>query len=405
MRAWLRGLLHLGIDERVPAREVKRITVTNAIALIAVAQLIPLAGLAIVAGLRIVVYWILGCSLAFLTVLGVSATGRVLAARVWLAVVSAVGIVGACLLLGPAMQTEVYLLVAVSATWYVWSSARHAALVTLLFVASYAVLLLLYANVGPIDPPPAALARLVKVGIFAGVMFALVGIVAWSHRQTTVTDRKLDHEHARSERLLRNVLPDRIAERLKDGPIAVADRFDDVTVLFADLVGFTPLSVTLAPERMVELLNQVFTRFDELAARHGVEKIKTIGDAYMVVSGLPELRADHAEAAARMALDLRAAIAEISRATGHKLELRIGLCSGPAVAGVIGIQKFAYDLWGDTVNTAARMESQGTPGQIQVSESTYRLLRERYAFEDRGVIDVKGKGPMRTYFLQARSAP
>jgi adenylate cyclase len=399
MRAQLRRLLRVGLDERVPAREAKHVILTNAITLIAVVQLVPLAGLALAAGLRLVVYWILSCSLAFLTVLAVSATGRVLAARAWFAVVSAVGIVGACVLLGPEMHAEVYLLVAVTATWYVWASARHAILITVLFLASYVVLLVLYDNFGALDPPPAALARFLRVALFAGVTFALLGIVGWSHWQTTLTDRKLDDEHARSERLLRNVLPDRIAERLKDGPIALADRFEDVTVLFADIVGFTPLSATLAPERVVELLNQVFTRFDELAARHQVEKIKTIGDAYMVVAGLPEPRTDHAEAAAQLALDLGVAIADLSRSTGHTLQIRIGLCSGPAVAGVIGLQKFAYDLWGDTVNTAARMESHGAPGEIHVTESTWRLLRERYTFVDRGMIDVKGKGLMRTYFL------
>jgi class 3 adenylate cyclase len=385
----------------VPAREANHVILTNTITLIGVAHLIPLAGFAFVAGLHVVVFWILGLSLAYLSVLGVSATGRLLTARAWLAVVSAVGIVGASVLLGPEMQIESYLLVAVSATWIVWSSARHAILVTLFFAASYVVLLVLYAHVAPVDPPPEPLARLLRVAVFAGVMFALLGIVWWSHRQTMLTDRKLDHEHARSERLLRNVLPDRIAERLKDGPIVVADRFEAVTVLFADIVGFTTLSATLAPEQVVELLNRMFTRFDELAARHQVEKIKTIGDAYMVVAGLPEPRSDHAEAAALMALDLREAMGEVSRSTGHTLQIRIGLCSGPAVAGVIGIQKFAYDLWGDTVNTAARMESHGTPGEIQVTESTYQLLRERYAFVDRGVIDVKGKGPMHTYLLQS----
>ncbi|MCC6903892.1 MAG: adenylate/guanylate cyclase domain-containing protein [Polyangiaceae bacterium] len=400
MRTWLSSLLRLGLDERLPAREAKNVVLTNAITLIAAAHLVPLAGFAIVAGLRGVVHWILACCLAYLSVLGVAASGRVLAARAWLAAVSAAAIVGASLLLGPEMRAEAYLFVAVTATWYVWADARHAILVTLLFMASYVVLLALYAKVGAVDPPPAALAGLLKVALFAGVMLALLAFVAWSHRQTKLLDLKLDAEHERSERLLRNVLPDRIAERLKDGPVVVADRFEGVTVLFADLVGFTPLSTTLAPERVVDLLNRVFTCFDELAARHGVEKIKTIGDAYMAVAGLPEPRADHAEAAAQMALDLRATTAELSRAMGHPLQIRIGLCSGPAVAGVIGIRKFAYDLWGDTVNTAARMESHGAPGEIQVTESTYRLLSHRYAFDDRGVIDVKGKGPMRTYFLQ-----
>jgi adenylate cyclase len=400
MRAGLRRLLRLGLDERASGREAKHVMLTNAITLIAVAQLVPLAGLAIAAGLGVAVFWILACSVAYSAVLAASATGRVIAARAWLAVVSAVGIVGAGVVLGPELHVEAYLLVTVSATWYAWSSARHAVLVTLLFVASYVVLLVLYASVDPIDPPPAALTRLVEVAVFVEVMFALVGIVAWSHWQTTLTDRKLDDEHARSERLLRNVLPDRIAERLKAGGGAIADRFDGVTVLFADIVGFTTLSTELPPERVVELLNRVFTRFDELAALHQVEKIKTIGDAYMVVAGLPEPRPDHAQAAARMALDLRVALAETSRAIGHPLQIRIGLCSGPAVAGVIGIRKFAYDLWGDTVNTAARMESHGVPGEIQLTESTYELVRERFSLEERGMIDVKGKGLMRTYFLR-----
>jgi class 3 adenylate cyclase len=396
----LRRLLRLGLDERAPARESKCVILTNAIALIGAAQLVPLAGLAVLAGLRLVVYWILACALAFLTVLGVAATGRVLVARAWLAVVSAAGIVGGGLLLGAQLHVEIYLLVSVSAAWTVWPNVRHAILITLLFAIACVALLVLYAHMTPLDPPPAALVRPLQIGLFTGVFVALLGIVWWSHRETTLTDRKLDDEHARSERLLRNVLPDRIAERLKDRPIAVADRFEGVTVLFADIVGFTALSATLPPERLVEILNQVFTRFDELAARHGVEKIKTIGDAYMVVAGLPDPRADHADAAARMALDLRSALAELNRTTGHPLQIRIGLCSGPAVAGVIGIRKFAYDLWGDTVNTAARMESHGAPGQIHLTESTRLLLDGRYTFEDRGVIEVKGKGPMRTFFLQ-----
>lgn len=377
--------------------------VTNAITLIAAAQLVPMGVLAVVADLDVVLLWIAGCFVAYMSVLGVAATGRVLAARVWLAVVSAVGIVGASVLLGPEMQAEVYLLVAVTATWYVWPAPRHAVLVTLLFVASYVALLVLYDLVLPIDPPSVSVARALRWWLFSGVMLSLLGIVGWSHRQTTLTDRQLDHEHARSERLLRNVLPDAIAERLKDGPIAVADRFDAVTVLFADIVGFTSLSTKLSPERLVELLNQVFTRFDHLAALHRVEKIKTIGDAYMVVAGLPEPRTDHAEAAADMALALCATIGEVNLETGLALQVRVGMCSGPAVAGVIGIQKFAYDLWGDTVNTAARMESHGKPGRIQVTESTHELLRDRYPFVDRGTIDVKGKGPMRAYFLEGPS--
>jgi class 3 adenylate cyclase len=395
----IRRLVRLGLDPALPVRQANHVILTNAIALIAIAQLVPLVAVAGLSGLRLVWPWIVGCILFYLSVLVVSQRGRVIAARIWLALVSAAAIIGGCALLGPDMRVEVYLLVAVAGAWNTWSSARNAMLVTLLFVASWVVVLVLYSRVPPLDPAPVALAPFIRIAMYSSVVVALIGIFWWSHRQTTLTDEKLDHEHARSERLLRNVLPDRIAERLKDGPITVADRFEDVTVLFADVVGFTAISATLPPERVVELLNRMFTRFDELAAQHRVEKIKTIGDAYMVVAGLPERRADHAEAAARMALDLREAVVALSGENGEPLQIRIGLCSGPAVAGVIGIQKFAYDLWGDTVNMAARMESHGMAGAIQVTESTYTLLRDRFAFEERGLIDVKGKGPMRAWLL------
>src|SRR5688572_2044740 len=207
MRARLLRLLRLGLDEREGEREANHVILTNAIALIAVLQLFPLVGLAVAAGLHLVVYWIVGTSLAFLSVPAVSSSGRVRLARAWLAVVSAVGIVGACWLLGPGMHVEMYLLVAVSATWNVWSAARHAILVTLLFVLAYLAVLVVYASVSPLDPPSPTLVPLLNIGMFMGVMLALIGIVAWSHWQTTITDRRLDHEHARSERLLRNVLP------------------------------------------------------------------------------------------------------------------------------------------------------------------------------------------------------
>jgi adenylate cyclase len=203
-------------------------------------------------------------------------------------------------------------------------------------------------------------------------------------------------ERERSERLLLNVLPEPIAERLKSGESPIADRASEVGVLFADIVGFTRLAETMPPEEVVRLLNEVFTRFDGLAAAHGVEKIKTIGDAYMVASGLLGGGTAHAEELAELALEMQEAIARTPR-----LDVRIGIDIGPVVAGVIGQRKFSYDLWGDTVNTAGRMESQGIPGAIQVTERAYLLLAPAFAFEERGTIDVKGKGPMRTYLLVA----
>jgi guanylate cyclase len=213
---------------------------------------------------------------------------------------------------------------------------------------------------------------------------------------------ELEVERAKSERLLLNVLPASVASRLKESDEVIADGYNAATVLFADIVGFTPLAQELAPAETVALLDRIFAGWDGLAARYGVEKIKTIGDAYMVAAGLPEKRADHAEAIADMALEMGAEAARCAGEGAPPLEVRIGIDTGPAVAGVIGRARFTYDLWGDTVNTASRMESHGIAGEIQVTERTYERLRERYELRRRGTIEVKGKGPMTTYLLRRR---
>jgi adenylate cyclase len=200
------------------------------------------------------------------------------------------------------------------------------------------------------------------------------------------------------------VLPRSVADRLKAAPATIADSFAEVTVLFADIVGFTRLSESLSPERLVGLLNEVFTLFDAIADRRGLEKIKTIGDAYMAAAGLPEPAPDHAERAADMALDLLVALENFNRESGNTLQVRIGLHCGPVMAGVIGTRKFIYDLWGDAVNTASRMESHGVPGRVQVSDALRQRLGDTFTFEDRGLIEVKGKGEMRTWLLLGRAA-
>jgi guanylate cyclase len=202
----------------------------------------------------------------------------------------------------------------------------------------------------------------------------------------------------RVESLLLNVLPREIAERLQTAPRAIADHFDDVSILFADVVDFTPMSVRMTPTELVGLLDRLFTDFDDLADKYEVEKIKTIGDCYMVAAGVPAPRADHAHALARMALDMRECAARCVPDRAD-LELRIGISSGPVVAGVIGRRRFLYDLWGDTVNMASRMESHGTPGDIQITKPTWELLRDEFECHPRGVVDVKGKGPVETWQL------
>ena len=209
-------------------------------------------------------------------------------------------------------------------------------------------------------------------------------------------------EQDRAETLLLNILPKSIAERLKAQPTTIADHIDEASILFADVVDFTSLSGRLQPAEVVGVLDRLFTYFDELADTYAVEKIKTIGDAYMVAAGIPTPRADHARVMALMAIDMREALRAQGAIANLDLEVRIGISSGPVVAGVIGRKRFLYDLWGDAVNMASRMESHGTPGQIQVTRATYELLKDQFVLEPRGTVSIKGKGDVETWYLMRR---
>ncbi len=240
------------------------------------------------------------------------------------------------------------------------------------------------------------------VANFLGIAFILFIALRFFIRERERSRLALELEQEKSERLLLNILPEDIAARLKRGEEVIADRVEGVTILFADLVGSTSLSEQLSPSRWVEFLNEIFSSFDDLVDRMDLEKIKTIGDAYMVVGGLPNARPDHVEAVADVALAMDAELAKHSLEGVGSLEMRYGFHTGSVVAGVIGKRKFSYDLWGDTVNTAARMESQGVPGEIQTTEAVYQKLRDRYRFTARGPLEVKGKGFMETYFLEGK---
>lgn len=214
--------------------------------------------------------------------------------------------------------------------------------------------------------------------------------------------RRLEQEQERSERLLLNVLPSSIAQRLKEGEEHIAEHFPECTVMFSDLVGFSRLANRIPPAELVQVLNTIFSAFDQLADRHGLEKIKTIGDAYMVVGGVPRPRADHAESVVEMALDMQDTMRTMHAHTGHLLQMRIGIHTGPVVAGIIGTRKFSYDLWGETVNIASRLESSGRPGAIQVSATTAGRLQQKYQFASAGAIDAKGIGLVPAYLLLGR---
>jgi adenylate cyclase len=265
-----------------------------------------------------------------------------------------------------------------------------------------------------IDPALASDAAQIPSGV-AVAFFALnvIGVTTTAYvllqyfvraRERAMSDLARQHhalelEQAKSERLLLSILPEPVAARLKDENGIIADACPEVTVLFADIVGFTPLSERLAAPDLVAVLDRVFARWDALAVERRVEKIKTIGDAYMVAAGIPLPRTDHAEVMAEIALAMGPELESVGTETGLKLQARIGIDSGPVIAGVIGRAKFSYDLWGDTVNTASRMESHAPPGAIQVTERTYHRLRDRYELRPRGTIEVKGKGPLSTYLL------
>ncbi|MFA6033416.1 MAG: adenylate/guanylate cyclase domain-containing protein [Myxococcota bacterium] len=237
-----------------------------------------------------------------------------------------------------------------------------------------------------------------------GTMLGLAALGFIARYTIRISEGELLEERRRTEGLLMNILPEKIVCRLKEHPGAIADEYPGVTIMFADIVDFTRLASGMAPEEVVDFLNSVFSMMDNLADRRGLEKVKTIGDAYMVAAGVPEPRPDHVEAIAEMALDISWLLENLEAPDGSPVKLRIGINTGAVAAGVIGRRKFAYDIWGDTVNMASRMESGGVDGEIQVTEAVVSALQGRYRFEYRGEMDVKGVGAVRTWLLKGRAA-
>jgi len=268
-------------------------------------------------------------------------------------------------------------------------------------VGTWTAAYLLFSERAPAYAVDGALLRLMHV---ANTVGALLMVSLWGRGMVdrlSDAEARAAAEHARSEALLSNILPADVSERLKRGE-EVAQSFECVSVVFADLVGFTPLSARKTPAELVAILDDLFSRIDVIADRHGVEKIKTLGDAYMAAAGLPSACEDPAHRIAAFALDLVALFESLPGK--DRLRVRVGIATGPVVAGVIGARKFAYDAWGDTVNTAARMESHGAPGRVHVDDATRQLLGAAFLFEDRGELEVKGKGKLRTWFVTARVA-
>jgi len=236
----------------------------------------------------------------------------------------------------------------------------------------------------------------------AGTATILYIVMRYFQSQKERVLKALAIEQARSDKLLLNILPESIAERLKAESLSIADSHESVSIMFADLVNFTHTSAGMPPSELVNLLNQVFSKFDQLTEKYGLEKIKTIGDAYMVVGGVPSAREDHAQAVASMALEMQNALKEVAQRNQKELKMRIGINSGPVIAGVIGSSKFSYDLWGDTVNVASRMEHYAMADTIQVTEATYQLLKDDFTFKPLGPIAIKGRGEVVAYVLLSK---
>jgi|GEM_PF-1389548 len=271
-----------------------------------------------------------------------------------------------------------------------------------MMAASFTILMaaiLVMLRTGPTNPMDAARTTVFLVANLANMSLGIVVVLWFYAREIARAEGDLERAYQRSEDLLVAILPASIAGRLKAGEKTIADDYGDATVLFADIVGFTEQAARVAPDELVRFLDALFSRFDALALEAGVEKIKTIGDAYMAVAGLPAPRPDHADAAARFALAVLDAVRQVRLPGDAALRVRIGLHSGRVVGGVIGTKRMTFDLWGDVVNTAARMESTGEPGCIQISDATRLRLRGEYRTVERGMVEVKGKGAMRTWFL------
>ncbi len=334
-------------------------------------------------------------------VLFLNSLGKLTFARIYLFFVTYIYILVIGIIQGNQTKAHYFFLAEALLVFFIFPTHQKKIMlfITLLSIISFGLFDFYSDQLIPLEKIPI---EQVKISNFiSSFSFALILISFSFHIFNTFEKTEISFrlEFDKSERLLQNILPDSIIKKLRENPDSIAERYENCTVLFSDIVGFTGISKSMSAVSVVSLLNDIFSKFDDLAEKYGLEKIKTIGDAYMIVGGLPEPNLNHAENVAKFAIEMMNIIYKYRKENNIELELRIGINSGSAVAGVIGKKKFIYDLWGDSVNTASRMESHGLPGQIQVSESTYQLLKDNFQFEDRGQIEVKGLGLVRSYLL------
>ncbi len=383
---------------RSPSRQLRVLTVTARIAAV-VSAFFGIQQFLIVPDGSWLGYTNLASAVIFLLIPKLYRYGDVIPPVVFFAVAYA-SITTSSLYIGSGIGLQFYFVVA-AAIMVVVLGIEHIALASVLALVGAITVIALEVYVPHdtgVQPDWAFRSGFVVNTISAWVL--VIATVWFSLRETARAEAAMESEYRRSESLLANILPASIAERLKDpGRGVIADKYDDASILFADIAGYTKRASDTAPTDLVRFLDGLYTDLDALVDRHGLEKVKTSGDSYMVVSGVPQERPDHLEALAALALDMADAVAGLTDARGREVPLRIGIASGPVVAGVVGARKFFYDVWGDAVNVASRMESTDEEGRIQVPNNVYERLRARFVFEDRGEIEVKGKGLMHTWYL------
>jgi class 3 adenylate cyclase len=399
-------LIRIGRDPEMAPSEARYVVLTNIIAMLGVVFTLGFAPILLISGSPVFPLLQIAYALGYLPTFWLNRRGHTTAATTWLVLSCHLLAVAQVLVEGTELDVHLFFLLHTMLPFVVFAPRHNKVMFTLSALAGLDMVLVValgdhLPRLGPVISPERL--QIIRPILLGGLFATLAACAHYARRATLIAEAALDRAHQRSEELLLNILPPSIARRLKLKGGTIADGFAGVSVLFADIVGFTRLSSRLPPERIVEVLNDLFCRFDDLAGRLGLEKIKTIGDCYMVAGGLPEPRADHAEAVAEMALAMLGIVTEMAARTGEALSIRIGIHSGPVVAGVIGKRKFIYDLWGDTVNIASRMESHGIPGAIQLTDASRRLLDGKYRLALRGTIEVKGKGAMETWLLEGRS--
>jgi class 3 adenylate cyclase len=398
-------LIRIGRDPAMAPSEARYVVLSNIVAMLGVVFTLGFAPVLLLTGSLVFPALQVVYAIGYLPTLWLNHRGHPIAATTWLLLGSHLLAVSQVLVEGNGFDVHLFFMLHTMLPFLLYPPRHNAAMVALSALAGIDMVVVVgfgdrLPHLGPAIGPDQL--RLLRPILLGGLFATLAACAHYARRATLIAEAALDRAHQRSEELLLNILPPSIARRLKLSGGTIADGFAGVTVLFADIVGFTRLSARLPPERIVDVLNDLFCRFDDLAGQLGLEKIKTIGDCYMVAGGLPEPRPDHAEAVAEMGLAMLDIVAGIAGRTGEPLSVRIGIHSGPVVAGVIGKRKFIYDLWGDTVNIASRMESHGVPGMIQLSSASRELLDGKFRLHHRGLIEIKGKGEMDTWLLEGR---